>query len=251
MPRLAALIAALLTACAAPPPAAPSAGAGGAGGEDEEADVARWKQAVGRHRFVRDVLPLDAFARCWVQELVLLRAIGAALPGDKRPAFERLAARGLRFNHYTTHPICSPARAALLTGRNAHSVGTGWLSNNNAGFPGYSGEMPLAAPTLAEALRAGGYATIGIGKELRTGSASENGDEVVVGTALMLIGENSRTVARAPGRRAVRAARRRCSWPSSAGATRWPRAAPRPLPCHDAVIGRCYGGGIFPCRGTP
>ena len=38
------------------------------------------------------------------------------------PHIDVLAARGLRFNHYTTHPICSPARAALLTGRNAHAV---------------------------------------------------------------------------------------------------------------------------------
>src|SRR5512134_2301762 len=72
------------------------------------------------------------------------------------PNIDALAARGLRFNHYTTHPICSPARAALLTGRNAHAVGTGWLANNNAGFPGYTGEIPLDAATLAETLRAGG-----------------------------------------------------------------------------------------------
>jgi arylsulfatase len=80
------------------------------------------------------------------------------------PNIDALAARGLRFSHYTTHPICSPARAALLTGRNAHSVASGWLSNNNPGFPGYSGDIPLAAPTLAETLRASGWATIGIGK---------------------------------------------------------------------------------------
>ena len=78
------------------------------------------------------------------------------------PHLDALAKRGLRFNHYTTHPICSPARAALLTGRNAHSVATGWLTTNNPGFPGYSGDMPLAAPTIAESLRAGGYTTIGI-----------------------------------------------------------------------------------------
>ena len=58
----------------------------------EEADVLRWRKAVGHHRFVHDVLPLDAFARCWVQEFVLLRAIGGALPEAKRAAFERLAA---------------------------------------------------------------------------------------------------------------------------------------------------------------
>ncbi len=80
------------------------------------------------------------------------------------PHIDALAGRGVRFNHYTTHPICSPARAALLTGRNAHSVATGWLSNNNPGFPGYSGDIPMAAPTIAETFRAAGYATIGVGK---------------------------------------------------------------------------------------
>jgi arylsulfatase A-like enzyme len=80
------------------------------------------------------------------------------------PHIDALAARGLRFNHYTSHPLCSPARAALLTGMNAHAVGTGWLANNNPGYPGYSGEIPLDAPTLAETLRAGGYETIMVGK---------------------------------------------------------------------------------------
>jgi arylsulfatase A-like enzyme len=80
------------------------------------------------------------------------------------PNIDALAARGIRFNHYTTHPICSPARAALLTGRNAHSVATGWLANNNPGFPGYFGDIPLDAPTIAETLRAAGYATVAVGK---------------------------------------------------------------------------------------
>jgi arylsulfatase len=80
------------------------------------------------------------------------------------PHVDALAARGLLFTHFTTHPICSPARAALLTGRNAHSVGTGWLSNNNGGYPGYSGEIPLDAATLAETLRTAGYETIMTGK---------------------------------------------------------------------------------------
>jgi len=80
------------------------------------------------------------------------------------PNIDALAKRGVRFNHYTTHPICSPARAALLTGRNAHSVATGWLSNNNPGFPGYSGNIPLDAATLPETFRAGGYATAAVGK---------------------------------------------------------------------------------------
>ena len=80
------------------------------------------------------------------------------------PHIDRLAAQGLRFNHYTTHPVCSAARAALFTGRNGHSVGTGWLANNHAGFPGYTGVIPAQAQTLAESLRAAGYFTLAVGK---------------------------------------------------------------------------------------
>jgi arylsulfatase len=80
------------------------------------------------------------------------------------PNMDALAAGGLRFAHYTTHPICSPARAALLTGVNAHAAGTGWLSNNDPGYPGYRGEIPADCATLPETLRAAGYATFATGK---------------------------------------------------------------------------------------
>ena len=80
------------------------------------------------------------------------------------PHIDALAARGLRFNHYTTHPMCSAARAALLTGMNPHAVGTGWLTNNDPGYPGYSGELPLDAATMAETFGAAGYETIMVGK---------------------------------------------------------------------------------------
>jgi arylsulfatase A-like enzyme len=82
----------------------------------------------------------------------------------RTPNIDAVAERGVRFTHYTTHPICSPARAALLTGRNAHSVGSGWLANNHNGFPGYTSDIPLDAPTIAETLRASGYETIVVGK---------------------------------------------------------------------------------------
>ena len=58
----------------------------------EQAEEARWRTHLGRYGFVHEVLALDAFARCWVQEMVLLRAVGAALPAPKRAALERLAA---------------------------------------------------------------------------------------------------------------------------------------------------------------
>jgi hypothetical protein len=60
--------------------------------ELEEAEEERWRAHVARHGVVRGVLTLDAFARCWVQEMALARAVGAVLPEAKREAFTRLAA---------------------------------------------------------------------------------------------------------------------------------------------------------------
>jgi hypothetical protein len=65
-------------------------GAPGADGGDD--DAARWRRALGGIAIVRAVLPLDAFARCWVQELTLLRVVEQALRAERRPAMARLAA---------------------------------------------------------------------------------------------------------------------------------------------------------------
>src|SRR5213075_487785 len=62
------------------------------GPDAERAEVARWRERIGHHRGVHDVLSLDAFARCWVQEGTLLDAVAQALPHERRPAFMRLAA---------------------------------------------------------------------------------------------------------------------------------------------------------------
>ncbi|HUH92765.1 MAG TPA: DUF3482 domain-containing protein [Casimicrobiaceae bacterium] len=59
---------------------------------EEEAEESRWREAVGARSFVRGVLTLDAFARCWVQEIVLLRALAPAIPADKREGYDRLVA---------------------------------------------------------------------------------------------------------------------------------------------------------------
>ena len=80
------------------------------------------------------------------------------------PNIDALAANGLRFTNYTTVPMCTPARAALLTGKNPHSVGCGWLSHNDPGFPGYKGEIAPDAPTIAEVMRQHHYATMAAGK---------------------------------------------------------------------------------------
>lgn len=85
--------------------------------------------------------------------------------GDiETPHIDALAAGGLRFTGYTTVPMCTPARAALLTGKNPHSVGCGWLSQSNPGYPGYGGEISPTVPTMAELLRLHGYSTLAVGK---------------------------------------------------------------------------------------
>lgn len=80
------------------------------------------------------------------------------------PNIDRLAAGGIRFSNYTTVPMCTPARAALLTGKNPHSVGCGWITHADPGYPGYGGEISPDAPTFAELMRDSGYSTMAIGK---------------------------------------------------------------------------------------
>jgi arylsulfatase A-like enzyme len=80
------------------------------------------------------------------------------------PELERLAAQGLRYNNFHTTGLCSPTRAALLTGRNHHRVGFGGLSNRAAGYPGYDAVWKESTVSFPEVLRRNGYATAAIGK---------------------------------------------------------------------------------------
>jgi len=77
---------------------------------------------------------------------------------------DALAAGGLRYTNFHVTPLCSPTRAALLTGRNHHSVGMRALSNFNTGFPHMTGHISNHAATVAEVLQAEGYATFAVGK---------------------------------------------------------------------------------------
>jgi arylsulfatase A-like enzyme len=80
------------------------------------------------------------------------------------PTMDRLAQNGLRHNQFHTTALCSPTRAALLTGRNHHSVGTGVIIEMGTGFPGYTGIVPNTTAGLPEMLRQNGYATAAFGK---------------------------------------------------------------------------------------
>ncbi|WP_116365923.1 arylsulfatase [Parahaliea mediterranea] len=85
--------------------------------------------------------------------------------GDIRtPNLAALAESGLRYSDFTVTGVCSPTRAALLTGLNHHSAGVGWLAEWDAGFPGYRGELRADVATLPEILREHGYATLMAGK---------------------------------------------------------------------------------------
>ncbi len=80
------------------------------------------------------------------------------------PTFERLAAKGLRYNRFHTTALCSPTRQALLTGRNHHAVGMGGITEIATSAPGYNSLRPNTAAPLAETLKLNGYSTAQFGK---------------------------------------------------------------------------------------
>ena len=80
------------------------------------------------------------------------------------PTAERLAARGLKFNRFHTTALCAPTRAALLTGRNHHSVGMGVITELATSAPGYSSIRPNTCAPLPQILKLNGYATAQFGK---------------------------------------------------------------------------------------
>ncbi|MFZ9697705.1 MAG: arylsulfatase [Ilumatobacteraceae bacterium] len=80
------------------------------------------------------------------------------------PNIDALAGRGLRYTNFHVTPLCSPTRAAFMTGRNNHAVGMGYVANIDPGFPGYASELPANQPSLPETLRANGYSTLAVGK---------------------------------------------------------------------------------------
>jgi arylsulfatase A-like enzyme len=80
------------------------------------------------------------------------------------PNIDRLAAGGLRFANFHVTPLCSPTRAALLTGRNPHTVGMRSVANFDTGYPHMRGHISNHAATVAEVLRDQGYTTFATGK---------------------------------------------------------------------------------------
>ncbi len=96
--------------------------------------------------------------------LVLLDDVGYGWPSAygglvRMPTAERLARWGLTYCQFHTTGLCAPTRAALLTGRNHHSVSTGIVQEMATGYPGYCGIIPKSCATLAQILQPNGYAT--------------------------------------------------------------------------------------------
>ena len=75
------------------------------------------------------------------------------------PGVDRIAAAGLKYNQFHTTALCSPTRAALLTGRNHHSVHMGGITEIANSFPAYDSAIPLETATIAEILKLSGFST--------------------------------------------------------------------------------------------
>jgi len=101
--------------------------------------------------------------------LVLIDDAGFGNPSTfggpiQTPNYTRMAEQGLKYNRFHVTALCSPTRAALLTGRNNHAVGFGSVGEFAGGFPGYSATLPRDCAPLPRILRDNGYSTSAFGK---------------------------------------------------------------------------------------
>ena len=101
--------------------------------------------------------------------IVLIDDMGFGQPstfggGISMPTLDQLAESGLRYNNMHVTALCSPSRAALLTGRNHHTVNTGAVQDVATAFPGNTGVRPPSVAPLAEMLKLNGYNTAAFGK---------------------------------------------------------------------------------------
>src|SRR5262249_30207741 len=101
--------------------------------------------------------------------LIMTDDVGFAAPSTfggviPTPTLDRVAKAGLRYANFHSVALCTPSRAALITGRNHHSVGFGALGEQTAGFPGYYCELPKDKATIGRILLGNGYRTSWFGK---------------------------------------------------------------------------------------
>ncbi|MCL7964081.1 MAG: sulfatase-like hydrolase/transferase [marine benthic group bacterium] len=101
--------------------------------------------------------------------IILLDDVGYGQLGaygglTETPNIDALAGNGLRYNNFHTTALCSPSRAAILAGRNSHSIGLGSHALSAMGFPGYRGRVPMEAQEVARIAQEGGWTTYALGK---------------------------------------------------------------------------------------
>jgi arylsulfatase len=105
--------------------------------------------------------------------LIMTDDVGFAAPSTfggviPTPALDRIARSGLRYTCFNSTALCSPTRAALITGRNHHSAGFGVVSEQATGFPGYNSIVPKDKATIGRILLDNGFATSWFGKDHNT-----------------------------------------------------------------------------------
>jgi arylsulfatase len=105
--------------------------------------------------------------------LIMTDDVGFAAPSTfggviPTPALDRIAKAGLRYTCFHSTALCSPTRAALITGRNHHSAGFGVVSEQSTGFPGYNSIIPKDKTTIGRILKDNGFATSWFGKDHNT-----------------------------------------------------------------------------------
>ena len=140
-----------------PPPVA----FGGKIGETAQASTPYWPPRVAPPKDAPNVL------------LIMTDDAGYGVAGTfggviPTPALDRIANNGLRYTNFHSTALCSPTRAALITGRNHHSAGFGVVSEQATGFPGYNSIIPRDKATVGRILRENGYHTSWFGKNHNT-----------------------------------------------------------------------------------
>ena len=105
--------------------------------------------------------------------LIMTDDQGYGVPGTfggviPTPALDRIAKAGLRYTQFHSTALCSPTRAALITGRNHHSVGSGVIGELSTGYPGYNSVIGLENASIGQILKDNGYATSWFGKNHNT-----------------------------------------------------------------------------------
>ena len=140
-------------------------------GNPQGADMAEKKRTGVTMKELTPVYPGEPTAPAGTPNIVLIvfddtgfADFGCYGSEIRTPNIDRLAAGGLRFTNFHTTSLCSPTRAALLTGRNHHAVGMGSLANYDYGFDGYRGKVTKDAAMLPEILRPMGFNSYAIGK---------------------------------------------------------------------------------------